>query len=70
MNDKVSVKIELERDDVSMFMRMIGEKLTDEQWDKMKGKEHTLTEEDMGDQDLNMRIAFSAFVIAAFSEED
>lgn len=30
--EKVIVKIELDRDDVSAMMRLAGSKLTDEQW--------------------------------------
>ena len=44
--EKVIVKIELDRDDVSAMMRLAGSKLTDEQWDKMKGQECTLNDED------------------------
>lgn len=62
--EKVSVKIELERDDISMLMRMMGSKLSDEQWDKMKGQEHTLSDEEMGDQAIEMKVAFGALAIA------
>ena len=45
--EKVIVKIELDRDDVSAMVRLAGSKLTDEQWDKMKGQECIIIDEDM-----------------------
>ncbi|MCS3123089.1 hypothetical protein [Bacteroides faecis] len=43
--EKVTVKIELDRDDISTMVRLAGSKLTDEQWDKMKGKECIIGDE-------------------------
>lgn len=43
----VTVKIELERDDVSAMLRLLGNKLSEEMWDKMKDQECTLDDEDM-----------------------
>lgn len=59
--EKVIVKIELDRDDVSAMVRLAGSKLTDEQWDKMKGQECTLNDEDLEDQAVQMKLAFSGF---------
>lgn len=59
--EKVTVKIELDRDDVSTVVRLAGSKLTDEQWDKMKGKECIIGDEELGDQSLQMKLAFGGF---------
>lgn len=59
--EKVIVKIELDRDDVSAMVRLIGSKLTDEQWDKMKARECTIDDEDMEDQAAQMKLVFSGF---------
>lgn len=59
--EKVIVKIELDRDDVSAMVRLAGSKLTDEQWDKMKGRECTINDEDLEDQAVQMKLALSGF---------
>lgn len=61
--EKVTVKMELDRDDISVMMRLLGMKLTDEQWDKIKGKECMFCDEDLGDQAVQMRVAFSAYAV-------
>lgn len=68
--EKVSIKIELERDDISMLMRMMGSKLSDEQWDKMKDQEHTLSDEEMGEEVLSMKQAFGALAVASLLKDD
>lgn len=68
--EKVSVKIELERDDISMLMRVIGSKLSDEQWDKMKGQEHTLTDEEMGPEALSIKLTFGSLAVASLLKDD
>ena len=40
--EKVILKVELERDDISAIFRLSGGKLTDELWDKMKDTECTV----------------------------
>lgn len=59
--EKVIVKIELDRDDVSAMVRLAGSKLTDEQWDKMKGRECTINDEDLEDQAVQMKLVLSGF---------
>lgn len=61
--ETVTVKMELDRDDISVMMRLLGTKLTDEQWDKIKGKECMFCDEDLGDQAVRMRVTFSAYAV-------
>lgn len=68
--EKVIVKIELDRDDVSAMMRLAGSKLTDEQWDKMKGQECTLNDEDFEDQAVQMKLAFSGFAFCKLLKDE
>lgn len=68
--EKVVVKIELERDDISAMVRMIGSKLSDEQWDEMKGKEYTMRDEDMEDQAVQMKLAFSAIAFSNLLKDE
>jgi len=44
MEDKVTVKIELNRDDISAAFRLMKVRMTEEQWGSMAGKECDLTE--------------------------
>lgn len=62
--EKVTVKIELDRDDISAMMHLLGSKLSNEHWDKMKGKEYTMCDEDMEDQAVQMKLAFSAIAVS------
>ena len=48
--EKVIVKIELERDDVSAMFRLLGNKLSDEMWEKIKDRECVLEDDDMKEQ--------------------
>lgn len=68
--EKVILKVELERDDISTMLRLSGGKLTDELWDKMKDAECTMEDEDMGDQSAVFRIMFSAIAIKKLLQED
>lgn len=68
--EKVTVKIELERDNISAMVRLAGGKLSDEQWDKMKGKEHTMCDEDMEDQAVQMKLAFSAIAVSHLLKDE
>nr|DAO56121.1 MAG TPA: hypothetical protein [Caudoviricetes sp.] len=68
--DKVVVKIELERDDISVMVRLLGGKLSDEQWDKMKSKEYTMRDEDMEDQATQMRLMFSAIAFSNLLKDE
>lgn len=66
--EKVTVKIELERDDISTIVRLSGHKLSDEYWEKMKGKECIICDEDMGDQAVQMKLLFSALAVTHLLE--
>ena len=68
--EKVVVKIELDRDDVSAMVRLVGSKLSDEQWAKMKGKEYTMRDEDMEDQVVQMRLMFSAIAFSNLLKDE
>ena len=57
--EKVILKVELERDDISAMFRLSGGKLTDELWDKMKDAECTVEDEDLEDQSAMFRIMFN-----------
>lgn len=67
--EKVVVKIELERDDISTMMHLVGSKLSDEQCEQMKGKECVMGDEDMGDQAIQMKLAFSAITVSKLLKE-
>lgn len=67
--EKVTVKIELDRDDISAMMRLLGSRLTDEQWEKMRGRECIIEDEDFEEQATEMRFAFSAIAIGKFLKE-
>ena len=67
--EKVVVKIELERDDISTMIHLIGSKLSDEQWEQMKGKECVMDDEDMDDQAIKMKLAFSAIAVSKLLEK-
>jgi len=68
--EKVVVKIELDRDDVSVMVRLVGSKLSDEQWAKMKGKEYTMRDEDMEDQVVQMKLMFSAIAFSNLLKDE
>nr|DAQ76487.1 MAG TPA: hypothetical protein [Bacteriophage sp.]DAS88721.1 MAG TPA: hypothetical protein [Caudoviricetes sp.] len=68
--EKVILKVELERDDISAIFRLYGGKLTDELWDKMKDTECTVEDEDLEDQSAMFRIMFSAIAIKKLLQED
>ncbi len=61
--EKVTVKIELDRDDIETAVYLSGHKLSDEYWEQMKGKECVLCNEDMGDQAISMTLYFSCMAI-------
>lgn len=61
--EKVTIKIELDKDDISAIMKLVNHKLTDEQWDKMKGKECIVCDEDMEGQAVRLKLAFSSIAI-------
>lgn len=61
--EKVTVKIELDRNDIETAAYLSGHKLSDEYWEKMKGKECILCNEDMGEQAVSMKLAFSCMAI-------
>ena len=63
--EKVVVKIELERDDISTMMHLIGSKLSDEHWEQMKGKECV-----MDDQAIQMKLAFAAIAISKLLKKE
>ena len=67
--EKVILKVELERDDISAMFRLSGGKLTDELWDKMKDAECTVEDEDLEDQSAMFRIMFSAIAIKKLLQE-
>lgn len=68
--EKVTVKIELDRDDISTVMNLCGSKLTDEQWNKIKGKEHVLNDADMEDQAVQMKLTFGAIAIGNLLKDE
>lgn len=68
--EKATVKIELDRDDISTLMKLCGRKLTDEQWLKIKSKECIINDEDMGDQAIQIKLVMSAFVISTCLKEE
>lgn len=68
--DKVVVKIELDRDDISVIVRLLGSKLSDEQWNKMKNKEYTMRDEDMEGQAMQMKLMFSAIAFTNLLKEE
>jgi hypothetical protein len=61
--EKVIVKIELERDDVSAMFRLLGNKLSDEMWEKIKDRECVLEDDDMKEQASTIRLMFGALAI-------
>ena len=67
--EKVTVKIELDRDYITAMMRLLGSKLTDEQWEKMRERECIVGDEDFEEKATEMRFAFSAIAIAKFLKE-
>lgn len=68
--EKATVKIELDRDDISTVMKLCGRKLTDEQWNKIKGKEYVLNDADMEDQAVQMKLAFGAIAIGNLLKDE
>ena len=68
--EKVVVKIELERDDISTMMHLIGSELSDEQWEQMKGKECVMDDEDMDDEGIQMKLAFAAIGISKLLKKE
>ena len=56
--EKVTVKIELEREDVSTLMFLAGGKLSEEQWNKLKGTEYTVE-----GQAIQLKLAISGIVV-------
>lgn len=66
----VTVKIELERDDISAMLRLLGYKLSEEMWNEMKDKECTLDDEDMEDQVGSMKFMFSVLAVSKLLKED
>lgn len=66
----VTVKIELERDDISAMLRLLGHKLSEEMWNKMKGQEYTLNDEDMQEQAGAMRLTFSVLAVGKLLNGD
>lgn len=67
--EKVIVKIELDRDDISAMMRLLGSRLTNDQWEKMRGRECIVGDEDFEEKATEMRFAFSAIAIGKFLKE-
>lgn len=68
--EKVTVKIELDRDDISAMVRLAGHKLSNEHWEKMKGKEYIIRDDDMEDQAVQMKLFFSAVAVAHLLEDE
>nr|DAM86017.1 MAG TPA: hypothetical protein [Caudoviricetes sp.] len=68
--EKVTVKIELDRDDISTMVRLAGHKLSDEHWEKMKNKECIIRDEDMEDQAVQMKLFFSAIAVTHLLEDE
>ena len=52
--EKVTVKIELEREDISTLMFLAGGKLSEEQWNKLKGTEYTVEDDDLEGQAIQL----------------
>ena len=61
--EKVTVKIELEREDVSTLMFLAGGKLSEEQWNKLKGTEYTVEDDDLEGQAIQLKLAISGIVV-------
>ena len=61
--EKVTVKIELEREDISTLMFLAGGKLSEEQWNKLKGTEYTVEDDDLEGQAIQLKLAISGIVV-------
>ena len=61
--EKVTVKIKLEREDVSTLMFLAGGKLSEEQWNKLKGTEYTVEDDDLEGQAIQLKLAISGIVV-------
>ena len=60
---KSNSKIELEREDVSTLMFLAGGKLSEEQWNKLKGTEYTVEDDDLEGQAIQLKLAISGIVV-------
>lgn len=56
--EKVTVKIELEREDISTLMFLAGGKLSEEQWNKLKGTEYTVEDDDFGRSGNSVEVGY------------
>ncbi|WP_042367950.1 hypothetical protein [Bacteroides neonati] len=61
---KVQVVIELDKECVLSTLFLMGEKLSDEMWQKLVAESVVINDSDMGDQTRDMKIAFSCLALA------
>ena len=61
--EKITLKVELERDDISCIFNLSGTKLSEELWDKMKGKDCVVHDEDLGEKSVVLKMLFSSIAI-------
>ncbi len=61
--EKITLKVELERDDISCIFNLSGNKLSEALWDKMRGKDCVVHDEDLGEKSVALKMLFSSIVI-------
>lgn len=61
--EKITLKVELERDDISCIFNLSGNKLSEELWGKMKGKDCVIHDEDLGEKSVVLKMLFSSIAI-------
>ena len=61
--EKITLKVELERDDISCIFNLSGNKLSEALWDKMKGKDCVVHDEDLGEKSVVLKMLFSSIAI-------
>lgn len=61
--EKITLKVELERDDISCIFNLSGNKLSEELWGKMKGKDFVIHDEDLGEKSVVLKMLFSSIAI-------
>ncbi len=63
-NKKVKVVLELDRECIQSSLFLMGEKLSDEIWEKLTSEDVALSPDDFGEQKTQMQVAFSCLAIA------
>lgn len=63
-DQKVKVVVELDKECVLSTLFLMGEKLSDEMWQKLVAEPVVINNSDMGDQARDIGIAFSCLALA------